>query len=57
VAGVRQGLPETSLILEALTRGYLFSYRLGPALDSVQRLLRRKLYLGATKVTDKGKPT
>jgi tetratricopeptide (TPR) repeat protein len=42
VVGVRQGVPETSLILEALTRGYLFSYRLGPALDSVQRLLRRE---------------
>jgi tetratricopeptide (TPR) repeat protein len=38
---VRQGHPEVPRILEALALGYLYTYRLGGALDCVERWLRR----------------
>jgi tetratricopeptide (TPR) repeat protein len=39
---LKQGDPEAPLILEALTLGYLVTYRLGHALDCAERLLARR---------------
>jgi tetratricopeptide (TPR) repeat protein len=41
-ARLREREPEAPLILEALIQGYLYSYRLGHALDCAERLLGRQ---------------
>jgi tetratricopeptide (TPR) repeat protein len=38
---VKKGVPETPLILEALARGYVRTYRLGAALACLRRILER----------------